>query len=78
MLREAPRYLGLALIGAGILSLLVSGHQYRRMLAYLWGGEFHPIAGMAQAPIETPIYVITIAMIFIGLFAFCAVLLRAV
>jgi inner membrane protein YidH len=78
LLPEAPRYLGLSLIGAGVLSLLVSGHQYRRMLAYMWSRDFESIAGLARAPIETPIYLITIAMIFIGLFAFGAVLLRAV
>ena len=75
---EAPRYLGLALIGAGILALLVSAHQYRQMLGYLWSGDFESIAGMKQAPIQTPLYVITIAMILIGLFAFGAVLFRAV
>lgn len=75
---EAPRYLGLALIGAGILALVVSAYQYRMMLAYLWARDFEPIAGMKEAPIQTPLYLITIAMIFIGLFAFGAVLLRAV
>ena len=75
---EAPRYLGLALIGAGIMALLVSAHQYRQILNYLWTRDFEPIAGMKQAPIQTPLYVITIAMIFIGLFAFGAVLFRAV
>ena len=34
ILPDAPRYLGLALIGAGVLALLVSGGQYRRILAY--------------------------------------------
>jgi len=75
---EAPRYLGLALIGAGIMALLVSARQYRQILAYLWGRDFEPIAGLKQAPIQTPLYLITIAMILIGLFAFGAVLLRAV
>ena len=75
---EAPRYLGLALIGAGIMALLVSAYQYRQMLAYLWGRDYEPIAGIKQAPIQTPLYLITIAMILIGLFAFGAVLLRAV
>ena len=76
---EAPRYLGLALIGAGIMALLVSAHQYRQMLGYLWGRDFEPIAGtMKPTPIQTPLYLITIAMILIGLFAFGAVLLRAV
>jgi len=75
---EAPRYLGLALIGAGVMALLVSAHQYRQILSYLWGRDFEPIAGLKQAPIQTPLYLITIAMILIGLFAFGAVLLRAV
>jgi inner membrane protein YidH len=78
ILPEAPRYLGLALIGAGVLALVVSGGQYRRILAYLWGREFEPIAGWEKRPVQTPLYLITIAMIFIGLFAFGAVLLRAV
>jgi len=75
---EAPRYLGLALIGAGVMALLVSAHQYRRLLAYLWARDFEPIAGIKQAPIQTPLYIITIAMILIGLFAFGSVLIRAV
>jgi putative membrane protein len=37
ILPEAPRYLGLALIGAGVLALVLSGGQYRRILAYLCG-----------------------------------------
>jgi putative membrane protein len=78
ILPDAPRYLGLALIGAGVVALLISGQQYRRVLRYLWSHEFEPIAGMAKDPMQTPLYIITIAMIFIGLFAFGAVLLRAV
>ena len=78
ILPEAPRYLGLALIGAGVLALVVSGQQYRWMLTYLRTGDFEPIAGVSRSPIQTPIYLITIVMIFIGLFAFGAVLIRAV
>jgi putative membrane protein len=78
ILPDAPRYLGLALIAAGVLALLVSGGQYRGILAYLWGQEFAPIAGWEKGPVHTPLYLITIAMIFIGLFASGAVLLRAV
>jgi|SRR5262245_11513321 len=78
MLPEAPRYLGLALIGAGVLSIIVSGLQYRWMLSYLRTGDFEPIAGVAQSRIQTPIYFITIVVILIGLFAFGAVLFRAV
>lgn len=78
VLPDAPRYLGLALIAAGVLALLVSGAQYRRILAYLWSQEFAPIAGWEKGVVHTPLYLITIAIIFIGLFAFGAVLLRAV
>jgi len=78
ILPEAPRYLGLALIGAGVLALIVSGQQYRWMLGYLRTGDFEPIAGVSRSPIQTPIYLITIVIILIGLFAFGAVLIRAV
>src|SRR6187200_1033440 len=33
---QAPRYLGLALMAAGILSLLMSVWQYRRVMTHLW------------------------------------------
>lgn len=73
---EAPRYLGLALIGTGVLSLLISVWQYRRMIGYLRGGAFGPIAGVEPAPMQTPIYAVSIILTFIGLFAFFAVLTR--
>ena len=43
---EAPRYLGLALIAAGVLSLVISTWQYRRIVHYLWSSQFKPIAGL--------------------------------
>jgi putative membrane protein len=79
---EAPRYLGLALIGAGVLALLISGWQYRQIVRYLWSRPFRPIAGIQEKnadvpPIaQSPVLVIVIAIILIGLFAFGAVLLR--
>jgi len=45
---------------------------------YLLSREFEPIAGIGQVVRHTPLYAISIVMIFIGLFAFGAVLLRAV
>ena len=75
---EAPRYLGLALIAAGVLVLLVSIWQYRKVVRYLLSKEFEPIAGIQEVVRHTPLYAITIAMIFIGLFAFGAVFLHAV
>lgn len=75
---EAPRYLGLALIAAGVIALLVSVWQYRAVARYLLSNEYQPIAGLGEVVGHTPTYAISIAMIFIGLFAFGAVFLRAV
>src|SRR3974390_2469113 len=44
-LPDAPRLLGLALIGCGVLALLVSVRQYRWGVRYLWSGPFATIAG---------------------------------
>jgi putative membrane protein len=77
-LPEAPRYLGLALIAAGVLALLISVWQYRAVARYLLSKEYEPIAGIGEVVRHTPVYAIAIAMIFIGLFAFGAVFLHAV
>ena len=75
---QAPRYLGLALIAAGVLTLLISTWQYRQVVRYLWSKEFEPIAGVGDVVRMTPLYAVAITMIFIGLFAFGAVFIRAV
>jgi putative membrane protein len=80
---QAPRHLGLALIGAGVLALVVSGWQYRRMVLYLWGPAFRVLAGMEVRPserifAEAPILIIVTVVTLIGVFAFFAVLLRMV
>ena len=72
----APIYLGLALIGCGILALVVSLWQYRWTVHYLWGESFAPIAGMKKEPMGSPVLWVSVLLIFIGLFAFFAVLLR--
>lgn len=74
---QAPRYLGLALIGCGVGALLISVWQYRTVVRHLWSGNFRPLAGLEERPLHTPLYAISIALIFIGLFAFFAVLMRA-
>jgi putative membrane protein len=73
----APFYFGLMLIGAGVAALVVSGWQYRAVIRYLRQGDFEVIAGVGKGPTHTPIYAITIIMIFIGVFAFLAVVTRA-
>lgn len=73
----APFYLGLLLIGAGIATLVISGSQYRAVVRYLRDGDFNAIAGTGAGPTQTPAYAITIIVIFIGVFAFLAVVTRA-
>lgn len=70
-----PRYLGLALIAAGVAGLLISIWQYRKLIAYL-NGEFAAIARVPQVTTHTPLLGIAVALTLIGVFAFVAVLLR--
>lgn len=57
--------------------LAISAWQYYRMISYLWT-DFRPIAGDGDRPVHTPAYVVVIVMMFIGVFAFLAVLTRAI
>jgi putative membrane protein len=75
-LPEAPRYLGLALIGCGILALAISLWQYSWSIRYLWGEPYTPLAGVTKEGKHTPVIAVAIVLILIGLFAFFAVLLR--
>jgi putative membrane protein len=75
---QAPRYLGLALIAAGILGLLISLWQYRKLLRYM-KTEFGSLsAGLQDVASETPLTAIAAALLCIGIFAFGAVFLRVV
>ena len=73
---QAPRYLGLMLIGAGVVGSVVSLWEYRKLLRYLWSAEFAPIAGIEETPAPTLVPAIALVILLIGLFAFFAVLLR--
>ncbi len=80
---EAPRHLGLALIGAGVLALLISTWQYRKVVHYLWSDEFNVLAGVGARPMspvisQTPLMAITMGVALIGIFAFTAVYFRMV
>jgi putative membrane protein len=75
-LPRAPQYLGLALIGAGVVALLISIWQYWWTLRYLWSGSFASIAGVKQKSVPTAALPVAFILVFIGLFAFFAVLLR--
>jgi putative membrane protein len=74
--RTAPEYLGLALISCGALALVISIWQYWWGIGYLWGEPFAPIAGVTKEGMQTPVIAVAILLIFIGLFAFFAVLFR--
>ena len=74
----SARYVGLVLIGSGIISLVISTMQYRAGVRYLWHGDFAQIAGVGKAPGSTPVYAIAIGLTLVGVFAFLSVLLRAV
>jgi putative membrane protein len=74
----APRYVGLLLIAAGIFALAASLWQYHRVIGYMWGEPFTPLAGMSRKPHQTPVYLVSVALLFVGVFAFVAVLTRAI
>jgi len=73
---DAPRYLGLGLILAGVFALGVSIWQYCSLRRYLWNSEFSPIAGIRNEPGATPLLATAVVLAFIGVFAFLSVLLR--
>ena len=75
-LPTAPEYLGLALISCGIVALVISIWQYWWTVRYMWGEPFAPIAGLAKEGMQSPVVAVAIILIFIGLFAFFAVLFR--
>lgn len=75
---SAPRDLGLALIGCGVMALLVSIWHDHWGIRYLWSGSFASIAGVTKEGMQTPLYAVAIALILIGLFAFFVVLFRMV
>lgn len=75
-LPRSPEYLGLSLIACGIVALLVAIWQYFWTLRYLWDETYVSIAGVAREGRQTPILAVAVLLIFIGLFAFFAVLLR--
>lgn len=73
---RAPEFLGLALIFCGVLALLIAIWQYRWMVRYLQSGSFSQIAAIREGRMRSPIVAVALLLIFVGLFAFAAVLLR--
>ncbi len=72
----APRYLGLAMIFCGVAALLISIWQYRKVLSYLWSRDFVPVAGIDPEGGQTPLLAVSIALVFVGAFAFFSIMVR--
>ncbi len=75
---NAPRYLGLALILAGIGSLIVSMWEYRWTIKYLWSGDYAQIAGLTKEGRKSPVIAVAIVLLMVGIFAFFSVFLRLI
>jgi putative membrane protein len=73
---EAPRYLGLALIFLGTFTLVISWIEYRQAIAYIRSGEFAAIAADKSVTRASPLYIVVIALAFIGTFSFLAIVFR--
>lgn len=73
---EMPRDLGLALISAGVGSLLISMVQYWGQLRYLWSEPFRSIAGVSEKLHRTPAFIGASVLLLIGVAAFFSVFFR--
>ena len=72
----APWILSLALIGTGVVGLMIALWEYQGLVRYLWGPDFKPVAGVSEFRHHTPVVAVSVVLILIGLLAFVAVLLR--
>ena len=73
---DAPRDLGLVLIGAGVVSLIIFTAQYHNAVVLMRSGDFAAIAGPAERSLHRPTYLVAGAVVLIGIAAFMSVLLR--
>ncbi len=71
-----PRYVGIVLIVVGIITLIVSAWQYRKLVRYLWGADFSDLAGVGQTPMHSPLFGVTLVLIVVGIIALAAVIFR--
>lgn len=76
LIPDAPRVFGLALIGSGVIGILVALWQYHMLLNYLWSNQFRAIAGISENPHWAPLFSVSAILAFIGVVAFGTVLFR--
>jgi putative membrane protein len=74
MRASGPRDFGLALIAAGVASLLVFTWQYHVAVVQLRTGEFAAIASKGQS--FAPVYIVAVVVTLIGVAAFVTVYMR--
>jgi putative membrane protein len=72
------KIVGLALIGTGVLALAIAFWQYLAVTNYLWGPQFEPIAGVRASVPRSPLLLVTLVLLFIGLFALGSIAARAI
>jgi putative membrane protein len=76
MRQTGPRNFGLALIAAGVVSLILFTWQYHVAANLLRKGLYAPLVGQAGRPMIAPVYIVAIAVILIGVVAFATVFMR--
>jgi putative membrane protein len=76
MRAAGPRDFGLALIAAGVVSLIVFTWQYHVAVMDLRTGEFAAIAGPNQKRSFAPVYIVAVVVTLIGVAAFVTVYMR--
>jgi putative membrane protein len=73
---EGPRNFGLALIAAGVVSLAIFTWQYHVSANLLRKGLYAPLVGEAGRPLISPVYIVAVVVVLIGVAAFVTVLMR--
>jgi len=73
---EGPRNFGLALIGAGVISLTVFTWQYHSAVQRLRSGAYEQLVGEIGRPLFAPVYIVAGTVLLIGVAAFATVYAR--
>jgi putative membrane protein len=75
---EGPRYIGLALIAAGVLALAISIWQYRMIVSYLWTDPYRILAGVQEQRGQSAALGLAVFLMLIGVLAFATIIFRAI
>ncbi|HXY31930.1 MAG TPA: DUF202 domain-containing protein [Gemmatimonadaceae bacterium] len=72
------RTVALLLIVLGTAGTFVGLIEYRNMVHYMWSDEFRDIAGVGEKPPLSPIFVIGVCILGVGLYASVSVFTRTI